>query len=722
MAPIVPLPLPVQRVEAKVGADGITLSWAAPGEYDTGKQLAAGDIKHFLVSRRTEAPVTKGWGFATTNEGWSAVGKTEPIKHHKGVLRTSTNQARLFIRSQDMLALSAEQNRYIRLKLWAKNSREGYIAFTTNNETTWNLDSNLAFYPSVHTSYFSYHSAFDAVKLKSFSLNPSATDTVQDYVIDMSTVPGWKGTIKQLGIGLHNEQPEVAEVELGLDHVELVSMIEQNASSYQAPPWLFLEDTEGWTSPQGEQTLAGAFRGVLYAQGPGPIMLFSAPGQTLQLNPSSQVQIRMQATAGDTAYLWLQGNPDDEVPDVESLSDVSALTMTANVIPLNVIPFPLAATSDFHIYTIDIGGMLLAKNTSTMAISQLGLFFPTLEIPQKRQIIIDYIACDAPEADGARWTQYALPTPDELEQLSHARQIEQNPEFFIPYQELPSEKKTLSGASVTLAEISPRHPEPARLQDGQFFLADTGNFLVEQTPLPLDYETRYTYQIDVIDHKGRKNEQLSTVTVDFFRIPQHPQRLQAIPGDEKITLTWERPVLTVDGYKIRQLNGYQIFRSLESGVFPEIPLTRLPANTTTFTDTNLSNGVTYYYTIQSVASTISKSTSPEISAEVSAIPFDNIAPDAPENVVGVYLGNVVKLYWSQKQARDFGGFYLYRAETAEGGFIRITREPVLTASYHDKTVEPRKRYYYRITAIDDETPPNESNPSDVAVVDTFPLD
>ncbi len=207
--------------------------------------------------------------------------------------------------------------------------------------------------------------------------------------------------------------------------------------------------------------------------------------------------------------------------------------------------------------------------------------------------------------------------------------------------------------------------------------------MVEQTPLPLDYETRYTYQIDVIDHKGRKNEQLSTVTVDFFRIPQHPQRLQAIPGDEKITLTWERPVLTVDGYKIRQLNGYQIFRSLESGVFPEIPLTRLPANTTTFTDTNLSNGVTYYYTIQSVASTISKSTSPEISAEVSAIPFDNIAPDAPENVVGVYLGNVVKLYWSQKQARDFGGFYLYRAETAEGGFIRITREPVLTASYHD---------------------------------------
>ncbi len=80
-----------------------------------------------------------------------------------------------------------------------------------------------------------------------------------------------------------------------------------------------------------------------------------------------------------------------------------------------------------------------------MTISQLGLFFPSLEIPQKRQIVIDYIACDVSEADGARWTQYALPTPDELEQLSHARQIERNWNFLFPIKNFLRKRKPCRG-------------------------------------------------------------------------------------------------------------------------------------------------------------------------------------------------------------------------------------------------------------------------------------
>ncbi|GAK58865.1 putative fibronectin, type III [Candidatus Vecturithrix granuli] len=726
--PVAPLPLPVQGVVASVDAQGITLSWTPPTEYDTGKQLESGDIKKFVVSRKTEAPVTKGWEFTTTNEGWSAVGKTAPIKHHKGVLRTTSTQSKLFIRSQDALALSAEQNRYIRLKLWSKNTRQGYIAFITDTMTNWDIDSSLEFYPAVHTSYYSYQNAFGALKLKSFPISSSALDTAQDYMIDMSTVPTWKGSIKQIGILLQNEHPEVTEseqkeqtevteVELGLDRVEFIPAIAQQLSPYQAPPWLFLEDTEGWTSPQTKQLLPVAYNGVLYAQGTMPIILLSAPGQAIKIDKSLQAQIRMQVTAGDMAYLWLQRNADDKIPDFQKISEVSALTMSSDFIPI-----PLSKTSDFHVYTVNIGELLLAETVSTGTISQIGVFFPQVEVPQRRHIMIDYIDFSSSEADAARWTQYALPTPAELEQWVQTLKIEQDPEFFIPYGGLPEEKKTLPVTSVKLAEISPQHPEPATLENGQFFLKDTGNFLVEDNPAPLDYEARYTYQIDVIDHKKRTNKQLSTVTVDFFRIPQNPQHLTATPGDEKITLTWERPVLTVDSYKIRQLNGYMIFRSLESGVFPQTPLIRVPANTTAFTDTNLSNGVTYYYTIQSVASTLSKISNSEFSAEVSAVPVDNIAPDAPEDVVGVYIGNVVKLYWSQKQPRDFGGFYVYRSETAANGYTKITIQPVLTASYQDETAEPRKRYYYRITAIDDETPPNESEPSDMAVVDTLLLD
>lgn len=738
LEPVAPLPLPVQGITASVDPQGITLAWTPPTEYNTGKQLAPGDIKTFIVSRKTEAPVNKGWRFTTSNEGWSAVGKTTPIKHHKGVLRTTSTQARLFVRSQDALALPAEQYRYIRLKLWSRNARQGYIAFITDTDTTWNTDNSLEFYPAVHTSYYSYQNAFGALKLKSFLINSPALDTAQDYVIDMSTVPTWKGSIKQIGILLQNEHPEVTEieqneqpeaaeieqnaqseateVELGLDRVEFMPAVAQPISSYQTPPWLFLEDTEGWTSPQADHLLPEAHNGVLYAQGIMPIMLLSAPGQTIQVNAPLRAQIRMQVTAGHIAYLWLQKNADGKIPDFQNISNVSS-----PAIPSELIPIPLSKTSDFHVYTINIGELLLAETIPTAMVSQIGLFFPPIDVSQKRHILIDYIDISSSIADAAPWTQYALPTPAELEQWGQTRKIEQDPEFFIPYADLPAEEETTPVTSIKLVEISPKHPEPARLEEGRFFLKDTGEFLVEDTPAPLNYEDRYTYQIDVLDHNKQTNEQSGTVTVDFFRIPQNPQHLEATPGDENVTLTWERPILTVDGYKIRQLNDYVIFRSLEAGVFPQTPLTRVPANTTSFTDANLSNGVTYYYAIQSAASTTTEISVSDFSAQVSAVPVDNIAPDAPEDVVGVYVGNVVKLYWSQTQPRDFGGFYIYRSETAASGYTKITMQPVLTASYQDETAEPRKRYYYQITAIDNETPPNESQPSGVAIVDTLPL-
>ena len=75
IVPVIPRPLPVQALSASVDREGITLSWEAPIEYDTEKTLELKDIKTFVIHRRTEAPMSKGWNFTTTNEGWSAVGK-----------------------------------------------------------------------------------------------------------------------------------------------------------------------------------------------------------------------------------------------------------------------------------------------------------------------------------------------------------------------------------------------------------------------------------------------------------------------------------------------------------------------------------------------------------------------------------------------------------------------------------------------------------------------
>ena len=238
----------------------------------------------------------------------------------------------------------------------------------------------------------------------------------------------------------------------------------------------------------------------------------------------------------------------------------------------------------------------------------------------------------------------------------------------------------------------------------------------------LSHGTRYTYQIKLTDRKKRESELSDPVTVDFLKAPLPPGDLKAEAGDNVITLIWTRPFLTTDGKKIQSLVDYKIFRSLESGAYSEMPLSRVASRKTVFTDTSVSNGIQYYYVLQPIASRETTISPQEFSEEVSATPFDDIPPDPPMEVVGVYLQNVVNLYWNQAQVKDFAGFNVYRSGNLEGPFHKLNTQPILKASYTDSTAEEKTRYYYRVTAFDKASPPNESQPSEIAFVDTFPLD
>ena len=207
IVPVVPLPLPITKVSGRLSKDSVTLSWSPPTEYTTKKALELDDIKYFTILRQTEAPVANRWEFSETLEGWSNAGKTLPLKRHKGALRTASEYTYLIINSPENLDIEADENRYLRFTLWAKNSQQGYIAFITAQDTTWDTDFDHLFQPAVHTSYYSFHQAFKSAKVKPFRIIPSPTDVAHEYVVDMQTLPTWTGTIQQLGIVLKNNQP-----------------------------------------------------------------------------------------------------------------------------------------------------------------------------------------------------------------------------------------------------------------------------------------------------------------------------------------------------------------------------------------------------------------------------------------------------------------------------------------------------------------------------------
>jgi len=295
-----------------------------------------------------------------------------------------------------------------------------------------------------------------------------------------------------------------------------------------------------------------------------------------------------------------------------------------------------------------------------------------------------------------------------------------DPDFNLSYPDLPSEKELANDKPIKVAEISPKDPAPAVIKDGKFSLTDTGKFSEDNVgDVSLNYGERYTYTVELTDRKQQKSAQPGSVTIGLTRVPTAPYPLKAEPGDGIIRLTWNRPFLTVDQKKIQSFAGYNIFRSLEPGRYPPTPIYRASPYDMMFTDKNLTNETTYYYTVQAVTLTTPDVYVGSFSPEVSATPIDNVPPAVPTGVVGVYSRDVVNIYWNLVRAEDFAGFNIYRRDDPVGAFRRLNFQPILQASYRDTAVEANKIYYYYVTAFDDTVPPNESQPSEVAVMETI---
>ena len=106
-------------------------------------------------------------------------------------------------------------------------------------------------------------------------------------------------------------------------------------------------------------------------------------------------------------------------------------------------------------------------------------------------------------------------------------------------------------------------------------------------------------------------------------VPAAPTGLTATAGDSQVTLTWSAPSGTV--------TGYTLYRATVPGAEGMTPY-RSGLSGTGFTDTALTDGFTYYYT---VAAANSAGASPQ-SAEASAKP---VAPGGSVTVSGVVTGS-----------------------------------------------------------------------------------
>src|SRR5438034_505941 len=175
--------------------------------------------------------------------------------------------------------------------------------------------------------------------------------------------------------------------------------------------------------------------------------------------------------------------------------------------------------------------------------------------------------------------------------------------------------------------------------------------------------------------------------------PSAPQNLAATGGNAQVTLTWQAPAS--DGGS--PITNYKIYRGLAPTT--ETLLTTV-GNVLTYTDSAVTNGVTYYYQVSAVNSTGEGAKSNEASATPNTPPPPPSPPSAPTNLAATSGNAQVGLTW-QAPASNGGSpitnYRIYRGTSSNGETLLATIGNVLT--YSDTSVTNGVTYYYQVSAM-----------------------
>src|SRR5216117_2453864 len=175
--------------------------------------------------------------------------------------------------------------------------------------------------------------------------------------------------------------------------------------------------------------------------------------------------------------------------------------------------------------------------------------------------------------------------------------------------------------------------------------------------------------------------------------PSAPQNLAATGGNAQVTLTWQAPAS--DGGS--PITNYKIYRG---GAPSTETLLTTVGNVLTYTDSAVTNGVTYYYQVSAVNSPGEGAKSNEASSTPNAPPPPPTPPSAPTNLVATGGNAQVTLTW-QAPASNGGSpitnYRIYRGTSSNGETLKATIGNVLT--YTDTSVTNGVTYYYQVSAV-----------------------
>ena len=211
-------------------------------------------------------------------------------------------------------------------------------------------------------------------------------------------------------------------------------------------------------------------------------------------------------------------------------------------------------------------------------------------------------------------------------------------------------------------------------------MKDPSDFTHQDTTVTNGVE--YTYSIKAVNDKG-ESPSSNSVKVTPAGIPSAPENLQATAGNGNVILTWDTPNdggSAITGYKIQVVSE----GSTRVAFTPNSP----------FTDTGLTNGESYTYSIKAVnANGDGASSSP-----VSRTPTGNAF--APQNLQYIEGDGKVTLTWDAPSNNGGSAITGYRIIRNDGtSNTSILQTDLVNLEYIDNGLTNGQSYTYSIKAV-----------------------
>ncbi len=253
-------------------------------------------------------------------------------------------------------------------------------------------------------------------------------------------------------------------------------------------------------------------------------------------------------------------------------------------------------------------------------------------------------------------------------------------------------------------------------------------------PLTADDFTRVAgssvaYKIRGRAVKARASGDSNIVTARIYPPPETPRDVHVDVTESALIVTWAEAA-TPPGAVSRAYRVYRGTIEADNENPPQdlsqaklkAPMELVgPSTSAEFRDLHFEFGTHYLYTVRTVAQFGSDFVESADSAPAIITPRDIFPPAAP---TGLEIALVpatpqtpayVELSWAINQEADLAGYSVYRSDGEDTPGERISTETLLSPTFRDIPIQPGRRYYYRVSAVD--RAGNESPKSAAVAVD-----